>query len=112
MANHDIRITASKPNPRRPSRSKLTLDPKDTVYVDPGDTVTWIVEVDAIVAILISDSSDIDVFSPDPAPVPGTKNWIGTINPAIAPGSSEEYTIYWAQGGVVYSFDPKISVNN
>ena len=112
MANHNITITASQPNYKHPHKSKLTLDPAGTTYVNPGDTITWIVAVDAITAIMISDDSDVNVFNPDPAPVAGSKNWIGTINPAIALGSSEEYSIYWTQGGVVYSFDPKIAVNN
>jgi len=112
LANHNITITGSQPNHRHPHKSKLTLEPGGTTYVNPGDTITWIVEVDAIIAIMISDDSGIDVFNPDPAPVAGTKNWSGTINPSIKKGSSEEYSIYWTQGGVVYSFDPKISVNN
>lgn len=112
MANHPITITGINP-----SNNSLILSDNGNTHVDPGDTVTWNIGqhsgVGSITAITDNNGST-DVFNPDPAPVGGSSNWRGTINPNIARGITETYTIWWlpSVGTDLFRYDPVIQVNN
>ena len=116
--NYNITITASTPNVDDPANSSLTLDDNGNTNADPGDTVTWKIGTGCGVGRISAISQDpgaTDVFSPDPSPQGNSGNWRGTINPAIAPESFEDYTITWytddnPEKGP-YSFDPRITIN-
>ncbi|MEO6167527.1 MAG: hypothetical protein ABIO46_10915 [Chitinophagales bacterium] len=106
MANYSIRITGIV-------NGVLQLSDNGTTNVDPGDTVTWSISPNSGVASItgIVDNSTVDVFNPDPASQ-GNGSWMGTVNPNIARGSLETYTInYTSSANEVCSFDPKIQVN-
>lgn len=112
MANRPINITGSNT-----STGALTLSDNGNTNVDPGDTVQWLIGnnsgVGSIDAITDYPNST-DVFNPDPAPIGnGNANWQGTVNPNIARGAEETYSIQWtpAGGGGPYTYDPKIQVN-
>ncbi|MEP7110451.1 MAG: hypothetical protein ABI760_20820 [Ferruginibacter sp.] len=117
MAHHTITITGSTPNKVQPTQSLLTLsDVSDegTTFVRPGDTVSWIINVEEIDSILIKDDVHRDLFEPDPSPAAPAKkgsDWTGKIRNNIKPGV-ETYSIYWSQNGETYGYDPKIQVNN
>jgi hypothetical protein len=106
MANHPITITGIADN-------KLVLSDNGHTFVNPGDTVTWIVGNNSGVSSItaITDNVTVDVFSPDPSKVGNSNNWQGTVNPNIAKGSVETYTIGYTTGNQSCSFDPKIEVN-
>jgi hypothetical protein len=106
------------------STGVLTLSDQGTTNVDRGDQVTWVIGpgsgVAAITAIVEKPNSA-DVFNPDPGPVAGTTNWQGNVNPNVAPGTVESYTIQWTTagsgwlnegGGQPKSYDPIIRVQN
>ena len=80
--------------------------------VNQSDPVTWVIGTSLITSITaITDSSSNDVFNPDPAPVPGTSMWSGTIS-TVAVGD-ESYTIGFTvagQGSKVFKHDPIIQV--
>ena len=106
MANHSITITGI-------SNGQPVLSDNGRTYVDPSDTVTWILGQNSGVTAITSIVDDVttNVFDPNPAQVGGSTNWKGTINPLIAPGSEETYTINYTSGGTEHSFDPIIQVN-
>lgn len=113
-----ITITASDP-----STGALTLSDQGTTNADKGDQITWVIGPGSGVASItgiIEKPNSADVFNPDPAPVSGSTNWQGTINPNVAGGTEEFYTIQWSTagsgwlnqgGGQPKSYDPKISIN-
>jgi len=120
MANHTIVILRSDPDPVDPSNSRLTLSDSGETVVNLGDVVTWVIDKDcqSISSIFIQDEKHgPGVFDPDPAPVMGTSHWTGVINPNLVTKSKkgdyqeETYTIYWAENGEIYAFDPIIRVN-
>lgn len=106
-----------------PATGILTLSDKGTTNVDPGDQVTWVIGAGsglASIAGIIDKPNSPDVFNPDPKQLPNSTSWEGTINPNIAPGSVESYTIAWTTvgsgwlnsgAGTPKSYDPKIQVN-
>ncbi len=109
--NHNITITHGDP-----VSGILTLSDRGQTNVDPGDTVTWIISPNSGVGSILSitdDPGSTDVFDPDPAPVGGSSNYRGTVNPNIAKGSLENYTICWKtpSGSTPPCYDPKIQVN-
>ncbi len=105
-----------------PQTGVLTLSDQGTTNTDPGDQVTWQIEPGSGVASITSieekpDSED--VFNPDPAPLPNSTSWQGTVNPNIENGAEEYYTIKWVTsgsgwlnqgGGQPKSYDPLIKV--
>ena len=117
--NHNVTITHGDP-----VTGILTLSDRGKTDVDPGDTVTWKIGPGSGVGSIISitdDPTTTDVFNPDPAPFPtnpptnpGT-DWRGTVNPNIAKGTTEDYTICWnstdAEIPPPPCYDPKIEVN-
>jgi Tfp pilus assembly protein PilW len=109
MANRPISISGINPD------GSLILSDNGSTNVNPADTVTWQLSPNSGVASIngIIDSSTTDVFSPDPARLANSSNWQGTVNPLIARGSEERYTINYtrANGSETGSFDPKIQVN-
>ena len=110
MANRPIHITGIE------SDGSLILSDNGQTNVDPGDTVTWIIDNGSGVAAItgIENSGPDDVFAPnDPAPVGSSSNWRGTVNPEIPPNSEENYIINYTRknGRGSGSFDPKIQVN-
>lgn len=109
--NHTITITNGDP-----VTGILTLSDHGQTDVDPSDTVTWIIGQNSGVGSITAISDDpnsTDVFNPDPALVGGSTNWKGTINPSIAKGTIEDYTICWktSSGTTPPCYDPKIAVN-
>jgi hypothetical protein len=110
MANRPITILGIDPN-----SFALILSDHGITNVNPGDTVTWNIGANSGVASInsITETSGVDVFDPDPAVEPNSTSWQGTVNPTIARGSEESYTIYYTadNGGETHRFDPKISVN-
>ena len=112
MANRPITITGINP-----ADHSLILSDHGSTNVDPGDTVTWLIAQNSGVGSITSitdNNGATDVFNPDPAPIGGSSNWRGTVNPNIARGSTETYTIWWlpSVGNQLYRFDPVIQVNN
>lgn len=107
----------------------LTMSDKGESNAIPGDQVTWVIAAASGVATITSfvpKQGSIDIFSPpgkEPAPVPGTSSWQGTINPDYLPFQREEYiyTINWTTAGTGWlgndnkglpkSYDPKIIIN-
>lgn len=109
--NHNITITHGDP-----VTGILTLSDHGQTNVDPSDTVTWLIGQNSGVGSITAISDDpnsTDVFNPDPALVGGSTNWKGTINPTIAKGSPENYTICWKtpSGAIPPCYDPIIQVN-
>jgi plastocyanin len=134
--NYDILITAGQINRSHPEQSTLTLKlrapvpvgsgemaeviqedpselkPGDSIDVRPGDTVTWIIQDPDISSILImDDNKNRNVFESNPAPVFGSRNWMGVIDRTINGRKEETYAICWSQHGITYCYDPKITVN-
>jgi hypothetical protein len=111
MQNHNITITYGDP-----STGVLTLSDRGQTNVDPSDTVTWLIGQNSgvyLISSITDDAGSTDVFFPDPAVVGGSTNWKGTINPNVAKGAMENYTICWqtAPGTTPLCFDPKIQIN-
>jgi hypothetical protein len=112
MANRPINITGSDT-----TTGALTLSDNGNTNVDPGDTVTWNIGASSgvgSISAISEDAGSTDVFNPDPAKMPGNNSsWQGTVNPSIAKGSLENYTITWysTSGGGPYNYDPAIQVN-
>ena len=110
MANRPIRITGIDTD------GSLILSDNGQTNVNPGDTVTWIIDQHSRVATItgIDNSGPDDVFAPnDPAPVGSSSSWRGTVNPQIPRNSEENYIINYTRtdGNESGSFDPKIQVN-
>lgn len=110
MANRPITITGIGGD------GSLTLSDHGITNVEPGDTVTWKIGQNSGVAEItgIVNTGPDNVFAPDdPAPLGGSSNWQGTVNPQIPRGSTENYIINFtrAEGDERGSFDPKIQVN-
>jgi hypothetical protein len=109
MANRPISISGINQD------GTLILSDNGSTNVNPADTVTWQVGPNSGVASItgIVDSSANDIFFPDPARVANSSSWQGTVNPLIARGSEETYTINYTRsnGNEAGSFDPKIQVN-
>lgn len=108
MANHTITILGINKD------GSLNLSDGGTTTALPGDTITWVIGDGSGVASItgIVDNSQIDVFSPDPAPVSPT-SWKGTINPTQIPAAETEmYTINYTKVGSakVFAMDPEIEV--
>lgn len=109
MANHTITILGINKD------GTLKLSDGGKTSALPGDTITWVIGAASGVASItkIEDKSSINVFSSDPAPVSGSTNWQGTINPT-PPASKEieKYKIKYTKSGdgKEYSFDPEIEV--
>ena len=110
----EITIIDSYCNKLHPSQSYLVLDDGGISVVKPNEEVVWKVNKKLkISSILIKDDKSINLFVPDPAPVKGDfKIWKGTVRGNLTAGEEENYRIYWSEEGVVYSYDPKIQVNN
>jgi hypothetical protein len=114
MADHTITITASNT-----STGGLTLAGPASPPINSGDTVTWIIGANSGVSSIsaIDNNStnhpnEVDVFSPDPAQVPGSTNWQGTVAVNMG-GHHEYYTIGWVDtDGNPHTDDPKIDVND
>lgn len=119
MATWTITITQSDA-----ATGNLTLSPAGALEVSPGDTVVWVIGpnsgVASITGIVEKPGPNHDVFDPDPAPVAGSTNWSGVINPNFSSATEEAYSINWSTaaagwlnqgGGQPKSFDPIIKVN-
>ena len=109
MANHPITITGINT-----AENKLILSDNGHTYVDPGDTVSWLIGQNSGVSAITAINDDVaaDVFSPDPSKVGNSNNWQGTVNSNIARGSVENYTIVYTKStGEACAYDPKIEVN-
>ncbi|MBY0476561.1 MAG: hypothetical protein K2Q24_02875 [Chitinophagaceae bacterium] len=120
MANHIINITGIDAN------GNLILDDNGRTEAQPGDTVTWNIMPQSGVASItaITDTSNVDVFFPDPRPFPinpptnPATNWQGTIRSDLSfpppPNSwiNETYQIYYTrkQNGQIFMHDPIIAV--
>lgn len=80
-----------------------------TTYAQKGDNITWTIEdasIAEIMEIKAKPGSE-DVFSTDPKPVTGSKDWSGTIGDII--NKEESYYIsYKLANGGVKTDDPKI----
>ncbi len=114
-----ITITITKGDP---ATGILTMVP-DSVYVDQGDIVTWVIGAGSGVLALTGfpeKPMSFDLFNPDPAPLPNSTSWQGTVNPAIGDGEEETYTINWTTAGTGWlgndgkglpkSYDPTIKI--
>ena len=121
----DIKITITASNA---ATGNLTMTNEVVNNAYPGDQITWVIQSDSGVSAITSITrkpDSVDIFTPtgkEPAPLIGSINWQGTINPAIAVIERVEYnyTINWLSptgGGWLgkdpksESFDPKIIVN-
>lgn len=105
-----------------PSTGNLTLVPDGTLNVSPGDIVQWLIGansgVTAIIGIVEKPGPNHDVFDPNPAQLPNSSTWQGTINPSFTSETEEAYSIQWANATPywlnhnppVYTYDPKIIV--
>ncbi len=115
----DIIITITGSNP---TTGALTLSDSGTTNAHQGDQVTWVIGpgsgVAAITGIVEKPNSS-DVFSPDPAQLPNSTSWEGTINQTIPIGTEEAYSINWTVansgwlnngGGAAKTFDPIIRI--
>lgn len=117
----DTKITITKSNA---GEKTLTFDIGDEANADPGDQVTWIIGpnsgVAAITAITHKPTSpDLFLGGSEPAQLPGSTSWEGTLNPNAARGAIEDYSITWTSvgggwhgqnvGGIIT--DPKIRIN-
>ena len=116
----DIIITILKGDP---ATGILTMSDQGTTNVIQGDQVTWQIAsgsgVGAITGIIEKPMS-FDLFNPDPALLPGSTSWQGTVNPNIGSGEEETYTINWTTGGTGWlgkdgagqakSYDPTIKI--
>jgi hypothetical protein len=113
-----ITITASNA-----ATGELTMTDAGTTNVDPGDQVTWVLGPNCGVASITAITEkpmSFDVFNPDPAPVPNSTNWQGTVNPNIGRGIEEMYNIAWTTAGTGWlgkdgagqpkTFDPIIRI--
>jgi hypothetical protein len=106
-----------------PNTGILTLSDQGTTNVSQGDQVTWVIGANSgvgSIAGVVEKPNSPDVFNPDPAQLPNSTSWQGTINPNIPNGTVEYYTINWTTvgsgwlnqgGGQTKSYDPKIAVN-
>ncbi|MBK8086932.1 MAG: hypothetical protein IPK31_02550 [Chitinophagaceae bacterium] len=116
----DIIITITKGDP---ATGILTLSDQGITNVTQGDQVTWVIGPGSGVGSIsgiVEKPNSADVFSPDPAPVNGTSNWQGTVNPALPAGTEELYSINWVTGGTGWlgkdgagqpkSYDPIIRI--
>ena len=113
-----ITITTGDPN-----TGNLTLSDQGTTNADRGDQITWVIGANSgvgSIAAILEKPNSADVFSPDPVQLPNSTSWQGTINPNVAGGTVEFYTINWTTagsgwlnqgGGINKSYDPKIQVN-
>ncbi len=116
----DIIITITKGDP---ATGILTLSDQGVTNATPGDQVTWVIGPGSGVASIsgiVEKSNSADVFSPDPAPVNGSSNWQGTVNPSVLAGTEEMYSINWTTAGTGWlgkdgaglpkSYDPTIRI--
>ncbi len=106
-----IKITGSDA-----STGNLTLDDNGNTTTSKGSNVIWQIAngsgVQSITSIY-ADSGSVDVFNPDPAPVGGSTNWSGRVNPTLVTPTFEDYTIVWKdENGLTHTHDPRISVNS
>lgn len=86
------------------------------VSADHGQTIQWLLHpndnVSEIIAIGQKDiGNNFEIFSEEPMPVGGSKNWEGTISPDTD-NPYEWYKIIWKdKNGVPRTDDPLIQVN-
>ena len=110
MANRPIHIQGINAD------GTLKLSDNGNTIANRGDTVQWIIDNNSGVATIqaVVDTSTVDVFSPDPAKMPGnSQNWQGTINPNLTPlPQDESYCIQYTIPGsdVIFPHDPRIQV--
>jgi plastocyanin len=95
-------------------KNKLVLSDGGITTVNPGDTVTWVVNSKSGVAaiIAINDDSKIDLFKPNPVPL-SSASWQGKIKTAkVTKEKKETYTIKYLKIGdsKIYRYDPEIEV--
>jgi hypothetical protein len=116
----DTIITITKGNA---ANKTLEYDLGDEANADPGDQVTWKIApnsgVAAITAITPKPTSPDLFLGGEPAQLPNSTSWQGTVNPGITQESVEDYSITWTsvgggwhgqnQGGIVT--DPRLRVN-
>jgi hypothetical protein len=119
MSDRIITITKGDP-----ATGILTLTDQGTTNVDPSDQVTWVIGAGSGVASItgiVEKPMSFDVFNPDPKQLANSTSWQGTVNPHIAKGTEETYSINWTTAGTGWlgkdgagqpkSYDPKIKVN-
>ncbi len=86
------------------------------VSADQGQKIQWLLHPNNNVSEIIaieekSISNNFNIFSEDPAPVGGSKNWEGTISPDTD-NPYEWYSIVWKdKNGTQHTDDPLIQVN-
>ena len=105
-----ITITASDPG-----TGTLTMTNQGVNNAFSGDQITWVIQSGSNVAAITSitpKSGSVDIFTPpgtEPAQLPGSINWQGTINPNISELVEYIYTINWTapSGGGWLGKDPK-----
>ena len=90
MANRPITILGINAD------NSLDLSDHGKTIANPGDTVTWHVGHNSGVASItsiVNKASSPNVFNPLPAPLAGSSNWQGTIDPSITSVMEEDYSI-------------------
>ncbi len=86
------------------------------VSADHGQTIQWLLHPNNSVSEIIaieekSITNNYNIFSVDPGPVGGSKNWEGTISPDTD-NPYEWYSIVWKdKNGIQHTDDPLIQVN-
>ena len=111
MANRPITITGINP-----SDNSLILSDNGNTTANRGDTITWNIGNNSGVASItgiISNKSEVDIFSPDPTVQANSTSWQGQVSNTIAVLVTEYYTIAYTRSGSneAQSYDPKIQVN-
>ncbi len=118
MGDHIITILKGDP-----ATGILTMSDQGVTNVTQGDQVTWVIGPGSGVGSIsgiIEKPMSFDLFNPDPAQLPNSSSWQGTINPNIGSGEEETYTINWITGGTGWlgkdgagqhkSYDPIIAI--
>lgn len=97
--------------------NQLQMSDMGKTKVKKKDTVVWELDggsgIEKIVAIQYKDPEK-NVFAREPAEVPGTTNWEGTImDKDIKEDIDEEYYIQFIKVGKqgIYTYDPIIQMN-
>jgi len=108
-----------------PATGILTMSDQGVTNVLQGDQVTWVIAPGSGVGSIsgiVEKPMSFDLFNPDPAQLPNSSSWQGTINPNIGNGEEETYSINWITGGTGWlgkdgagqakSYDPTIRINS